>query len=164
MPNRVTIVAFGADGEALALRSLLETLQHDVRLLRVTDASVAAKVMNTASEDDVVIVSAMGDARGFYVGPSAQARDWVSMPAIFKNVQFRNEAVLISTAAAARESGLVDAMFHAGGHLIAPNSSPDRSVVVAWVGACLLRAHAGLAEAVISANTLVEPENRFSYG
>lgn len=164
MTNRVTIVAFGSADEALALRFLLETMHHDVRLLRVTSADKAAAALTMASEDDVVIVSATGGGRGFFIGPSALGDGWLTMKTAFKGVRFRDEAVLLSTAAAARESGLAEAVFHAGGHLIAPNGAPDRGVVVPWIGACLLRANVGLADAVIGANKLVDPEDRFTYG
>lgn len=163
MTNRVTIVALGPTDEAVALRSLIEAMQIEVRLLRVMMPANVPAALIRASRDDVVILSARGGSRGFKLGDLG-AVSWVSTSDAFSGVSLRNESVLISTACAARENGLVDEMFKAGGHLIAPNGEPDRRMIVPWIGACLLRADAGLAEAVIAANTLVEPENRFSYG
>ncbi|MDA9207265.1 hypothetical protein N9O61_00105 [Octadecabacter sp.] len=163
MVERVTIVAASGNEEPLALRALLESMAMEVRLLRVLNAADMPATLLRAAEDNVVILSACGSARGFGLGHKDEM-SWVDAAEAFKGVVFLNDAVLISTAGAARESGLVDVMFKAGGHLIAPNGNPDRRVIVPWVGACLLRAEAGLIEAVRTANTLVETENRFSYG
>lgn len=163
MTERVTIVALGPADEAIAVRAMIEAMRMEVRLLHVTSPKDVSSELRRASEDDVVILSAQASAKGFYLGGLGQA-SWVSAIDAFQGVSFRNEAVLISTAGGARESGLVDVMFHAGGHLIAPNGDPERQVIVPWIGACLLRAASGLTEAVIGANTLVDLENRFSYG
>lgn len=163
MTERVTIVSIGAVDEAVALRAMIETMQMEVRLLRVAVKADVTAALTRAAEDDVVILSARGGANGFKLGHGSE-EPWIPAKAAFEGVSFRDEAVLISTASAARESGLVDAMFHAGGHLIAPNGDPDDRIIVPWIGACLLRADAGLAEAVIGANSLVDLENRFSYG
>lgn len=167
----VTIVCIGDAGEAIALRSLLESMSHEVRLIRVGTPADVAPALIRASEHDVVILSAHAGRKGLYMGAfgagvdvSMMDGDWLPMAAVFKGVQFREDAVLISTGGAARESGLVQAMFQAGGHLIAPNGDPDGRVIVPWIGACLLQTEAGLAEAVTRANALVAPENRFSYG
>ena len=163
MAERVTIVATYEHQEPLALRALLESMAMEVRLLRVLNAADLPAALLRAAEDNVVIFSAYGSERGFCVG-QLDEMIWVGAAEAFDGVVFRNDAVLISTADAARESGLVDVMIKAGGHLIAPNGNPDRSVIVPWIGACLLRAEVGLAEAVQGANTLVATENRFSYG
>ena len=169
--TEVTIVCVGDAGEAIALRSLLESMSHDVRLIRVGAPTDVAPALRRASSHDVVILSAHAGPRGLYLGPfgaevdvSMMNGDWLPMATAFDGVQFREDAVLISTACAARESGLVQSMFQAGGHLIAPNGHPDGTIIVPWIGACLLQTDAGLAEAVTRANALVTPDNRFSYG
>ena len=159
MRAQVTIVALGETEEALALRTLLETMGHTVRLMKVQNSARLPSALMTATTDDVVVLSAKASDKGLLIGETS-----IPVAEAFEGVEFRAEAVLISTANAARESGLVDAMFKAGGHLVAPNGTPERRLIVPWIAACLLGADAGLAQAVRGANTLVQPENRFSYG
>ena len=163
MKDRVSIVSLGHWDEANALRALLETMQMEVRFLRPKQKSDVTNALTRASEDDVVVLSAQGGPRGLLLGDLTDAI-WHPATDIFEGVKFRTNSVLISTASVTRENGLVDAMLISGGHLIAPNGTPDRRSVVPWIGACLLRAHIGLAEAVLSANALVEPDDQFSYG
>jgi len=169
--NRITVVCIGDASEGMALRGLLESMNHEVRLIRVGAPADVAPALIRASEDDMVILSAHASERGLYMGTfgedvdtSVMDGEWLPMKAAFEGVGFRDNAVLVSTACAARESGLVEAMFQAGGHLIAPNGDPDGAIIVPWIGACLLQRDAGLAEAVTRANALVAPDNRFSYG
>lgn len=161
MSSRVTIVVVGEMTQAVALRAVLESMAHEVRLLRITTPDRLAPAFMRASEDDVVIFSAHAGPKGvrFDAGDT-----WLPMVAAFEGVTFRDDAVLLSTACATRESGLVQVILNAGGHLIAPLGYPDDKIIVPWVAACLLQAEAGLAEAVTAANALVSSENHFSYG
>lgn len=170
MRPRITIVALSDAAQAQALRAVAEVMGHDVRLLRPRAEADVAPTLDCASADDVVILSAHGGAQGLYLADVDAGNDghtqggWVAATAAFSAVAFRDDSVLISTAGAARESGLVAAMFHAGGHLIAPNGTPDRRVIVPWIAACLLRADGPLVDAVAAANTLVSPDDQFTYG
>lgn len=159
---RLSIVSVDDSTEAIALRAVLEAMAFDVRLMRpATPADVNAALVR-ASEDDVVILSANGGPKGLSL---ASAEDgWLPMTTAFAGVRFRDDDVLISTACATRESGLVQVILNAGGHLVAPVGYPDRTIIVPWVAACLLQADAGLAAAVTAANALVSPDNQFSYG
>lgn len=159
MAPRVSIVAVGDQTEAFGLRAVLEAMGHDVRLLRPANADGVTSALVKASEDDVVMLSAEGGADGLRLGDT-----WLPMMAAFDGVQFRDDAVLISTVAATRESGLVQVILNAGGHLVAPLGAPDRRLIVPWVAACLMQAEAGLAAAVAAANGLVGPDDQFSYG
>lgn len=163
MRAQITIVALGPSEEALALRAVLETMGYPIRLLRAEDADGLAKSLRIAALDDVVILSAQANEHGFTLGEQNVAS--ILPSEAFSTVQFEANAVLISTAGAARESGFVAAMFEAGGHLVAPNGMPDRQVIVPWVAACLLGADRGadLADAVHGANALVSQQNWFSY-
>ena len=160
MMERVTIVALGESDEATALRAVLEAMDMETRLMRVRASQDVSPALSAASQSEVVILSAEGGEAGFQLKDAT----WIPPAEAFKGVTFSDDAVLISTAGSVRESGLVDVMFSAGGHLIAPNGAPDRRIIVPWIAACLLRADAGLADAVHGANMLVEPKNRFSYG
>lgn len=171
MGKRITIVAIGDLAEGLALRAMLESMTYEVRLLPVGVPKEVAATLMRAREDDVVILSAHGSAQGLYMGAfgdgvdtAMMKGDWLPVTEAFKGVTFRPDAVLISTACATRQSGLVQVMLNAGGHLIAPDGYPDGHVIVPWIGACLLGAENGLAAAVEGANTLVSAQNRFSYG
>lgn len=163
MTTRVTIVSVGDATEGLALRAMLETMDYEARLLRARSAAEVTDHLLAGSSDMVTILSAQGSAAGLYLGPSLDG-GYLAMTAAFADVSFDDDAVLFSTAPATRESGLVQVMLNAGGHLVAPNGTPDRGIIVPWIGACLLGAQSGLAAAVASANSLVAPENRFSYG
>ena len=158
--QRVTLVALGDASEALFLRALFESMDFEVRLLRVTTLAQVAPALIRASDDDVIVLSAEGGADGLRLGPQS----WVTAEAAFEGVDLRDDTVLISTAARTRESGLAAAMYQAGGRLVAPEGSPDRSVIVPWIGACLLASDAGLPEAVSAANALVGKADRFNYG
>lgn len=166
--RRSSILALGDAAEALALRAVLETMHHNVRLFRPTAPSDVAPALINAATDDLVILSATGGPNGFlmsaHTASQSGLQDWLPANVAFAGVTFRDDSVLISTAAATRENGLVPAMVAAGGHLIAPNGTPERDMIVPWIGACLLGAQEGLAEAVMAANALVSPHNRFSYG
>lgn len=159
MSDRITIVATGDSQEALALRAMLESMNLCIRLLRETSAEHIASTLIRASADNVIILSGMTSKRGLAVGP-----DWVPMTTVFDGVNLGAHALLFSTGGEARESGLVNAMMTAGGNLVAPNGVPNRSIIVPWIGACLLAADNGLAAAVQTANGLVAPADRFSYG
>lgn len=172
MAAQVTILALGDTGEALAIRSLLESMGHEVKLRKVgAPSQVSGALRSAAAEDDVIILSAHGGEKGLFMGAMADPVEnallsdgWLPVSVAFEGVRFGDDTVLISTACAVRESGLAAAMFAAGGHLVAPNGDPDGHIIVPWIGACLLRADAGLAEAVKGANALVGAANRFSYG
>jgi len=156
---QISIVALGDQGQALALRPMLEAMGHPVKILPCFDADGINAALLDASADDVVILSAQATSRGLAVNGTD-----ISMPQAFAGVTFADTSVLVSTASATRESGLVQVMLNAGGHLVAPNATPDPRVIVPWIGACLLAADQGLAKAVTSANALVSAENHFSYG
>lgn len=171
MSDRVTIVAVGDTTEASALRAVLEAMEVEARLLRAGSPNTVAGALRRASEDEVVIFSAHGGPKGVFLGTfgpevdiGGMEGDWLPMAAAFDGVRFRDNALLISTACATRESGLVEVIVKAGGHLIAPVGYPDGKIIVPWIAACLLQADAGLAKALAAANTLVAPENQFSYG
>lgn len=157
--TRVSLVSTGDPAEAIALRAVLEAMGFEARLLRPDTVGDVTKALARASEDDVVILSAQGGPEGLLINGQ-----WLPMTRAFEGVAFRDEAVLISTAAATRESGLVQVILNAGGHLIAPLGAPDRKIIVPWIAACMLQADAGLAAAVGAANALVAPEDQFSYG
>jgi len=171
MAERVTVIAMHDSAEAYGLRAIAEGMGHDVRLLRPTKPVDVPVMLAQAAQDDVMILSANGSARGLYLGEFGAGVNvdimdgpWVVTSKAFAHVTYRPDSVLISTASATRESGLAEAVFKTGGHLVAPNGSPEPRVILPWVAACLLSAHKGLPEAVSAANALVDRESRFSYG
>ncbi len=171
MSSHISVVALGDPAEALALRALLESMQHKVDLTRVGEPADVAPALRAASSSHITILSAHGGPRGFYMGSFGEAvdtsmmtDDWLPTTAAFDGVGYDPNAVLFCTACATRENGLAQVILNAGGHLVAPDGYPDGKIIVPWVGACLLGADQGLAQAVKSANALVAPHNRFSYG
>jgi hypothetical protein len=156
---QISIVAVGDQGQALALRPLLEAMGHPVRILPCFDADGVNAALLDAPADDVVILSAQASSRGLVVNGSD-----IAMPQALAGVTFSDTSVLMSTVSATHESGLIQVILNAGGHLVAPNATPDARVIMSWIGACLLAADQGLAKAVTSANALLSAENHFSYG
>ncbi len=171
MSDRITILALHDLAEALGLRAIAEGMGHDVRLLRPGAPAEVPGMLRQAAEDDVMILSAHGGPRGLFMGEYGKGVDvslmdgpWLVTARAFDGLALRDDAVLISTACATRESGLAEAVFKTGGHLVAPNGDPQGRVILPWIAACLLSAHKGLPAAVAAANALVEPPDRFSYG
>lgn len=171
MGTRIALLALGDATEALALRAVLESMHHTVDLVRIGAPADVAPALRAASVGHVTMISAHGGPRGFYMGrfgddidTSIMAGDWLPVTAAFDGVTFGDDAVLFCTACGTRENGLLQVLLNAGGHLIAPDGYPDGGIVVPWIGACLSGAENGLAHAVKSANALVAPHNRFSYG
>ena len=158
--KRITLIDVDNADESAALRALLSIMGFVVRQLAVTDAVQINEALKDAANDSVILLSARADRRGLTLG----AQDPVSMVEAFRGITFGSDTILISTAEATRESGLIQVMLNAGGQLVAPNGTPDRAIIVPWIGACLLAAPRGLAGAVAMANTLVSASNRFNYG
>lgn len=171
MVDRISIVTLQDGSEAQALRALVEEMGHDTRLMRPGDPSDVPGTLQSAGEDEVVILSAHGGPRGLWMGAfdrfaggDLMDGPWLITAKAFAKVRYRPETVFISTACATRESGLAEAVHRTGGRLIAPNGYPEGRVILPWIGACLLSSHKGLEEAVTAANTLVGPDDQFSYG
>ena len=160
MVKRITLIDVDNGDETAALRSLLTSMEFAVRLLAVGDGAQVNSTLHDAASDAVVILSARAGRRGL----TLNGQDPVAMVEAFRGITFGSDTILISTAEATRESGLIQVMLNAGGQLVAPNGTPDRAIIVPWIGACLLAAPRGLAGAVAMANTLVSASNRFNYG
>lgn len=172
-PQKIALIEFDDAGAALLVRAQLEHLGLDVALNRLGKPSDFFSAFAFHGQPaDAAIISAHGDAAGFVFPEMASGVDTlelsdnrISVGLIASRLRGAPPLV-ISTACSTGTEDFAGAFRSAGAaKYLAPLGDPDGRDVPLWLFAlfhALNRHGANMQDAVVRANSLVEPESRFN--
>lgn len=169
---RITLIDIGATDEARLLRTLLEQLGAEIRLIRPGKPSdVFANLDFYGAPPDLVILSAHGDMDGLIFAEMAEGVDTLVLPGdritpdvIAANADFAPVPVL-STACMSGIPEFAGAILKAGASAyVAPQGAPDGVDIPLFVHMLFHKAmveEMTFAQAVERANAVISPQSAF---